>query len=190
MIKNFTDSTRYAYAGLCTSNAIAEIIAKRLDETVQQTFMPSGLIYYERYIDDSVLILNEYMDQDEIEETMENILIDVFHDKSITCAVKCRTRFNKKKHKYITRRDILRAACSFDFLGYEFFLTPNHGKIKLQYGITERKREKYKRRIDKLISFYADSKYPDYGDLELLRHRIAAFSSREVYLGSAEKHRK
>ena len=182
LIKDFVDATKYAYAGLCTSNAIAEIIAKRFDEAVRQTFVTNGLIYYERYIDDTVLILNKYMEQVEIEEILKNILADIFHDKSIKCAVKCKTKFNNKKHKYITRRDILSAGCSFDFLGYEFFLLPNNRKIILQYGITEAKREKYKRRIDKLILYYKDPKYPDCGDLELLRHRIAAFSSREVYL--------
>ena len=182
LIKDFVDATKYAYAGLCTSNAIAEIIAKKFDEAVRQTFVTNGLIYYERYIDDTVLILNKYMEQVEIEEILKNILADIFHDKSIKCAVKCKTKFNNKKHKYITRREILSAGCSFDFLGYEFFLLPNNRKIILQYGITEAKREKYKRRIDKLILYYKDPKYPDCGDLELLRHRIAAFSSREVYL--------
>ena len=50
------------------------------------------------------------------------------------------------------------------------------------YGITADKRKKYENRIDKLILSYTDPTSPDYNKLELLRHRIAAFSSREVYM--------
>ena len=185
LIKKFAYSTKYAYAGLCTSNTIAEIIAKKFDEIVQQTFIENGLIYYERYIDDSILILNEHIEEDEIKMTLDNILINVFHDNSDEYAVKCTTKFNKKKHQYISRRTILQNlqnSCSLDFLGYEFWLSPNQNKIELKYGITKAKQEKYSNRIDKLISCYTDPCSPDYKNLELLRHRIAAFSSREVYL--------
>ena len=48
------------------------------------------------------------------------------------------------------------------------------------YGITDAKQQKYNARIDKLIKEYADA--PSHENLELLRHRIAAFTSREVYL--------
>ena len=68
LIKNFVYSTQYAYAGLCTSNAIAEIIANHFDESVRQAFISKGIIYYERYIDDSFLILNEHIEEDEIKE--------------------------------------------------------------------------------------------------------------------------
>ena len=55
LIESFVYSTKYAYAGLCTSNAIAEIIAGYFDEEVKQTFFQNGIIFYERYIDDSIL---------------------------------------------------------------------------------------------------------------------------------------
>ncbi len=61
-----------------------------------------------------------------------------------------------------------------------------HQDIVLTYGITEAKRKKYKKRLEKLIVLFTEERIdgvanPDYQDLELLRHRIAAFTSREVY---------
>ena len=73
---------------------------------------------------------------------------------------------------------------SVSFLGYEFFLfTDNNGKtIRIKYGNTKEKKKKYNNRIDSLILCYKNPKSPDFKQMELLRHRIAAFSSREVYL--------
>ena len=96
LIKAFAYSTKYAYAGLCTSNAIAEIIAGYFDEAVKQMFFSNGIIYYERYIDDSILILNEHMEETEVKEKLETVLLKIFHDQTIK-APKCHTKFNKKK---------------------------------------------------------------------------------------------
>lgn len=184
LVKDFVYSTKYAYAGLCTSNAIAEIIAEYFDKVVREVFFSNGLIYYERYIDDSILILNEHMEEVEVRDKLENILTNVFHDEAIK-VLKCHTKFNRKKFKYISRRKILNGCCSVDFLGYEFFFSmtsTGKRKIQIKYGITEEKRKKYMGRIDKLISLYTDPTSLDYNNVELLRHRIAAFSSREVYM--------
>lgn len=182
LIREFVYATKYAYAGLCTSNAIAEIIAREFDKAIRQEFLTNGLIYYERYIDDSVLLLNEHMQKDEIEEKLKKVILDIFHDSSIDCEKKCSTKFNTQKFQYVSRRKILNNACTVDFLGYEFNFSAARKKIEIKYGITDQKRKKYNDRIDKIISYYTDSKSPDYQNLELLRHRIMAFSSREVYL--------
>lgn len=185
LIRNFVYSTKYSYAGLCTSNVIAEIIAKHFDEAVRQAFSTNGVIYYERYIDDCILILNEHMEESEVEDILTAILLSTFHDKSFMC-VRCKTKFNKQKFQYVSRRKILLQKCSIDFLGYEFWLdskpSKNKVEITIQYGITLAKQKKYSDRLDSLISSYKDASSPDYKKLELLRHRIAAFSSREVYL--------
>ena len=76
------------------------------------------------------------------------------------------------------------AFVSFDFLGYEFWLNQDSNKIHIQYGITQEKRDKYSARLEKIISLYTNPNSFDSGNEELLRHRIAAFTSRAVYLGS------
>lgn len=181
LIHSFVYSTKYAYAGFCTSNAIAEIIASFFDEAVRQAFFSNGLIYYERYIDDSILILNENMEETEVLEKLNSILSKIFYDETLNC-LKCKTKFNNQKFKYISRRKILEQNCSIDFLGYEFFLSSTTNKIEIKYGITENKRQKYENRIDKLILASVEQTSPDVNNLELLRHRIAAFSSRTVYM--------
>lgn len=186
LIKNFAYKTRYTYAGFNTSNAMAEIAAKHFDDAIRQAFMSKGVLFFERYIDDSVLILNEHMDENEIKIILQKILRNVFHDNTINVGAKCKTRFNDSKFRYISRRAISAIPTSVDYLGYEFWFSlnsiSNKNKIDIKYGITQAKRDKYNKRIDKLIWCYTNQFHTDFNNLELLRHRIAAFSSREVYL--------
>lgn len=185
LVKSFVYATKYAYAGLCTSNAIAEIIAAYFDEAVKQVLSESGLIYYERYVDDCIMILNEHMDEKEINDILDDILPKIFYDTNIERG-KCKTEFNKEKFCYISRRKIFMELkpLSIDFLGYEFQLTSGQSKnkVEIKYGITQAKRKKYSERLNNIILLYMSDKPNNAQSLELLRHRIAAFSSRTVYL--------
>lgn len=70
-----------------------------------------------------------------------------------------------------------------DYLGYEFsFSKATNDTVEIVYGITIAKQQKYRKRLDKIIFLYTDRSSPDYDNLELLRHRLLAFSSRVVYI--------
>jgi hypothetical protein len=181
IIKEFAKITKYAYAGLRTSNVISEIIAKDFDEVVKCELFSKGLIYYERYIDDTLLIFNENIDQDQIEKITNNALNIVFFDKNIKSSIECKTRFNRNKYKYISKRILSSTPVNFDYLGYEFIIKLLNNKCNILYGITKEKQDKNNSRIDKIIKYYTDINSPDYNNMELLRHRILAFSSRCVY---------
>lgn len=183
LIKEFCYSTKFAYAGLCTSNAVSEIIAKAFDDALKARFSSKGLLFYERYIDDCILLLNEHLEIDDVKKSINEILDDIFHSEIECNSCKCKTKFNDNKFRYLSSKSIVSKPYSFDYLGYEFLfsLTPQN-KINMQYGITESKRKKYCKRVDKIIALYKTPSSPDYNNLELLRHRILAFASREVYI--------
>jgi len=183
LISDFVHKTKYTYAGFSTSNAIAEIIAKQFDIYIRQALMPKGLLYFHRYVDDSVLIFNEHIDESEIRNILELALNEIFHDNTVNTPIKCKSKFKESKFRYISKRSISTTPYSIDYLGYEFwFLLNAKNKVEIKYGITEVKRDKYNNRIDKLISCYTDPNHADHNNLELLRHRIAGFTSRAVYL--------
>ena len=75
LIATFTNQTKYSYAGLSTSNLFAEIIAIKFDELIQQAFSQHGLLFLERYVDDTIIILNQHLDED----VCKNILNDALH---------------------------------------------------------------------------------------------------------------
>lgn len=185
LIQQFVNQTKYAYTGLRTSNAIAEIISIQFDKALQESFHNMGVIFYERYIDDSILILNEHVEENIINSKLASALTKVFLDKDIS-RHKCKTTYNQKKFRYISRRKLSTTRCSFDFLGYEFFLSlkQNKGKAKVNilFGITQSKQDKYNKRLDGIIKSYLNDNSSYSQRLELLRHRIMAFTCREVYL--------
>lgn len=183
LISDYVFQTKYAFAGLRTSNAISEIIGKQFDELVRNKFLDKGIVFYERYIDDCVLILNECIEKTEVEEILNTTIKDIYHDKKIKSVNKCKTKFNKNKFYYISKRS-LTTTCSLDFLGYkfDFSIQGENKKVEVKYGITSQKQKKYNKKMDQFIKSYITPGTPDYNNLELLRHRIRAFTCREVYL--------
>lgn len=185
LMKKFVEETQYTYAGLSTSNAMAEIAASAFDCAVRQRFSQSGLIYYERYIDDSILILNRNWESPKIQSILEQVLQEIFHDAQIKYGKPCKTSFNMKKFCCVSEKNLSQKHIKINYLGYEFDFSiqdlEKH-KVELTYGITEEKRKKYCRRVGKLIKLYNDPASPDYRDVELLRQRLRAFTSRVVYV--------
>ena len=183
LIHDFVYKTKYAYAGLCTSNVIAEIVAKDFDREIRNEFLAKGFLFYERYIDDCILILNENTKQADIQSLLDKILKKVFDNISNNDIAKCKTKFNAGKFQFLSKKALTANPVVIDYLGYEFSFSKSASDIvKVVYGITLAKQQKYRKRLDKIISLYIDPSSPDYKDLELLRHRILAFSSRVVYI--------
>lgn len=194
LIDNFTKQTKYTYAGFSTSNVMAEIIAEQFDTAVRLAFADKGILFYERYIDDTLIIINEHIEEAECHLILNDTLKSIYHDESIKSKPKCKTRFNYSKFIHVTHRGLMaipNTAKPVDYLGYEFLFAhkpdaKKHQDIVLTYGVTEAKQKKYKKRLENLIALFTHERIdgvanPDYKNLELLRHRIAAFTSREVY---------
>lgn len=179
LLSDFVKSTKYAYAGLNTSNIISEIIAKKFDELLLVKLDQKGVIFYRRYIDDGLLIFNRYISNDECVKIVEATIQEVFYAADHFEGKSCKTRLNVSKLKYIAKRDLsVSQKAEFDFLGYNFVMCAKQdGKTELKYGITKKKIDKYTKRIQDMVKDYAESKI----DLELLRHQIKAFSHRTVY---------
>ncbi|MBP5428728.1 MAG: hypothetical protein J6Z04_05530 [Clostridia bacterium] len=183
-IEDFCLTTKYTYAGFPTSNAMAEIVACEFDRDLKRRFFYNGIVFYERYIDDGLIIFNRFIDQQKVDEEIQKTIDSVFYDNCIDAKVLCKTVLNQQKYIYITKRNLTSTAVAFDFLGYEFWLINGSKHTTIQYGITKEKREKYQDRLNHIIRLYTESNSPDYNNLDLLRHRVAAFSAREVYLNN------
>lgn len=184
LLEAFVNATKYAYAGLNTSNIICEIITKQFDELLLERLAQYGVIFYKRYIDDGILIFNRYISKDDCLKIINAVMDDIFYDYQDANILQCKTRLNSSKTKYIARRNLSVGGtpAEFDFLGYEFLLTLKQGskeeKTDFQYGLTQAKIDKYTKRLNNIIKNYSTSPQKD---MELLRHQIKAFTHRTVY---------
>lgn len=183
LFQKFVKETKYTYAGLNTSNIICEIIAKHFDELLLRRFKKYGLIFYRRYIDDGILIFNTRIDNSLCTNIVNGVINEIFFDESSKMVKKCKTRLNASKTQYISGCDLAAKNMDdeFDFLGYKFVLKPgftSRGLLKtdFRYGITQKKIDKYSKKITDMVKEYKCTK-----NIELLRHQIKAFTSRTVY---------
>lgn len=180
LIHDFVNKTKYTYAGFNTSNILCEIAATYFDEQLKLNLSNLGLIFYRRYIDDGILIFNRYISYNDCIQIINNTIISVFYDSRVSCTTACKTKLNETKTRYISKRELeeIQTTKEFDFLGYLFQLSFNNKKTQFKYGITQKKIEKYSRKIDEIIKEYNEDSNED---IELLRHQIKAFTSRTVY---------
>jgi len=186
LVRNYVTATKFAYAGLGASNVLAEIIAADFDNVVQARLSDRGVLFYARYIDDGIIVFNEHIDEAECKRVVQDALVQVYRNKTVKTPVKCTTRFNNAKFVHISKRNLTSSEVPFSYLGYEFFLRKDGNKAKVKYGITSKKQKKYSRKLDALLLDYKNS-LRSAADTELLRHQIAAFTSRTVYQGTKYK---
>ena len=172
-LKAYVDKIKYCTAGLTLSNTFCELISQEFDLNIQAKFQTYGVIVYERYVDDGIFILSSYISEGDVKAHINSAINEVFFDKVF--AHKNKTKLNFKKFRIICRRD-LQPINAFDFLGYEFSMD---NQMKFTYGITQKKIDKYSKKIKKLIEVYNNKPI-------LLRHIIKANSSRVVYYRNSE----
>lgn len=172
----------YCYAGLCLSNEMAEIVSRDFDRLIKAKLEKYGIFFYERFVDDMLIMLNSFIDKDEFLKIFNSTIEEVFG----ACPVQL--NMEKDKFSFICHRDLQEKAKQSDsgttsekltYLGYEFFikyeLYGNKKSISFEYGINEKKRERYRNIID---AAFIDFKKNN--NEELFRQRLKMFSVRTV----------
>ena len=170
ILEKYIHEFKFCYAGLCLSNGLTEIVCRDFDARIKAHLSEYGLFFYERYVDDILLITNRHISEIRFDDIVEKTIRDVFGE--------CPIRLNKQsgKYSYITRRNLI-SIQKFNYLGYEFEIQENKNtkQVSFRYGITEKKRKRYAGIIEKAFIQYQKD-----GNIELLRQRIKIYSSRVV----------
>lgn len=156
--------------GMPVSNALIEIISREFDESIRAIFSDDGLIFYKRYVDDCILIFNHRIPKSYLVDAVNLCRIRVFGES---------VKLSKAKTSYQTKFD---GDVKFDYLGYSFTRRywPKQRKIQeyyyFQFGIAEKKIEKYRKQVDEMFDSYIRN-----GKERLLLRRIQYFDSRVVF---------
>ena len=165
LLKHLTGLYKYCFAGLPTSNAFIEIVANRFDQVLKSKFGVKGLCFYSRYVDDGILVFNEFVDKTYIQEVLDDTIQDVFNMPSV--------RLNANKTCYLTKYT---GDLKFDYLGYQFEKIGRGNKVSFLFGIADSKIRKYQNKLDCIIKQYIKD-----NNIELFRHRILYYISRIVF---------
>lgn len=165
LLKRLTELYKYCFAGLPTSNAFIEIVANRFDQVLKSKFGDKGLCFYSRYVDDGILVFNEFVDKTYIQKVLDDAIREVFNMPSV--------RLNADKTCYLTKYT---GDLKFDYLGYQFEKNGRGKKVNFLFGIADSKIKKYQNKLDCIIKEYIKD-----NNIELFRHRILYYISRIVF---------
>lgn len=173
LLEKYVENFKYCYAGLCLSNGMTEIVCKDFDIVLKARLSEYGVFFYERYVDDMLIMFNNYISENRIKNIIRETIIEVFG----SCPV--RLSSSPGKFSYISRRNLV-SSQNFNFLGYEFFILKTvNGRgdeiIDFEYGIAEKKRTKYSNMIERAFINYKLT-----GNDEVFRQQLKIFSSRVV----------
>lgn len=151
--------------GIGLSNCITEILGKKFDTLVKQELIKKGLIYYDRYIDDGIIIFDEHVKEKDIEEILTKNMIELFGGN---------LKLNKSKQSFNSNSFEKNLEFNINYLGYNFVFNDKQFKT----GIEHAKIQKNNKKIEKFVSEYELDK-----NIEKLILRIDNLYKRTVLLG-------
>lgn len=156
------------FPGIGIINYMVEILGQDFDITVKNIFKDS-LVFYSRYIDDCILILDKQFDKSVLENILTIEIKKHFGNEA---------KFNESKSCFIN----LSSSEKFDYLGYLFqyditVLQNGKRKCSFLFGVASKKIVKEKERVKKIVTAYQK----DLNE-ELLFTRLDLYFKRLVYL--------
>lgn len=171
--------------GIGIINYMVEILGQDFDNVIRKIYK-DNLVFYSRYVDDCVLIIDCPVDENEFKESIIKIVKEYFGES---------VDFNNDKCCFINLSGnfparINRIESKFDYLGYCFAyqeILKQDGKIRtnFSFGIAEKKIIKERQRVKKIINAYSKSL-----DLNLLLVRMDLYYKRLVYINKQEGKKK
>jgi len=156
--------------GLGIINNLTEILGHKFDKEIQYMF---GLeaIFYSRYVDDCVLVFDKPLGENFIFEKVSKLVKETFGEN---------VTINFDKTDYLNLTD----SSHFDYLGYVFKYKKNNETLNFQFGISDKKVKKEKKKIDKIVKSYIKNR-----NEPLLLTRLDLYYKRFVFLNQEKENR-
>ncbi|WP_024427933.1 reverse transcriptase domain-containing protein [Bacillus safensis] len=167
----YTESQNNLIPGLGLHNSLVEICGYHFDLTIKKIFR-ENLLYYSRYVDDCILVFDEIITEEVIKGEILKLLKHCFGDE-------IELNLDKTKTKYVNSNC---ERFEIDYLGYTFQKGQSE---KLKFGISKKKLEKYKGKIDSIVLEYYNS-----NNLDVLSLKLELLFKRIVYLGNRKNNNK
>ncbi|WP_456272431.1 hypothetical protein [Bacillus sp. AK031] len=164
-LKKYTQSVSSYTPGIGLHNSLIEISGEKFDYEIKKLFRKRGFLFYARYVDDCILILDEKINKTQTEELV-SLAIDKTFGKKL--------ELNKRKTQYANDQS---SGYEIDYLGYSFQKGQSN-QDQFKFGISRKKLEKYNSKIEEFVLEYKNS-----GDIEKLSFKLELFYKRIVFFG-------
>lgn len=145
-LKDYANTIKNCQSGVNLHTTLIEIISKDFDRQLQTSY--DDIVFYERYVDDLLIIFNKVLDFNEIKKRLDKIIIKVFYDKKYAFKNNVKIHYDKKFELFNSNN----LPTSFDFLGFRI----NFDK-KITFGITDKDKIKLETKMTRLITTYKNN---------------------------------
>lgn len=171
-LNNYTNTIKEYLPGIGLHNSLVEISGQNFDFEVKKMFRKMGFIYYARYVDDCILILDEKISEAQVESIILKLMKKCF-GSNLT--------LNSSKTDFYNSED---SNYCIDYLGY-VFQKGQSPRNQFKFGIAKKKLDKYN---DKINSFILE--YKQTNDVELLSFKLELLFKRIVFFGDKKSDKK
>ena len=167
----FVKQVPYCFAGLATSNKFAEIIDIDLENELSLEFNKIAESICFHFCDDFSIFVNKVISKEKAMEIINKTLQKVYHDENISVE-------NINKEKIHTEEDKFAVLSgknlplTFNFLGYDYNIYLEDGKINYTFGLQKLTMQKYINNFKKTLLEYKDNIPAQKVILELHTKRI------------------
>lgn len=164
-LKTYTDDISELIPGIGLHNSLIEVIGNQFDIEVKKVFK-DNCIYYARYVDDCILILDEKVEEEGIKKKILELMANCFGKK---------VKLNEKKTDYF-HSDCVNY--EINYLGY-VFQKGQSAKKQFKFGISKNKLAKFYDLLDEIIIEYKNS-----NNLTVLSFKLELLFKRIVFYGT------
>ncbi|MCU5397412.1 hypothetical protein [Bacillus toyonensis] len=170
-LKNYTNDIEELIPGVGLHNSLVELSGNYFDLEMKKAFK-DGFLYYARYVDDCILILDEKVDKNEIENTVLKLMKKCFGNKMA---------INVAKTEYYNSGSV---NYDVNYLGY-VFQKGQSATNPFKFGIARKKLDKYTEQINNIVLEYKNN-----NDIEMLSLKLELVFKRIVYYGARKNSKK
>jgi hypothetical protein len=184
VLKKYCSDVNHCWPGIALSNAMVELAGERFDDAFVSKLAEYSIVFYQRYVDDGILILRKSLASSQIEKLLSEVIYEVFSKNSQGHV----TRVNhvsfhgqgSSKFQSLSFADLIanpKKRATFTYLGYSFHIClGNDEKILLKFGVNPQS-NKTQKFVDQLAHALQKNKGNELAIIETLK----LFSLRLVY---------
>ncbi|WP_424349198.1 hypothetical protein ACPBEH_10975 [Latilactobacillus sp. 5-91] len=132
------------HTGISLINVISELLGERVDSEIKRTFKDKEILYYNRYVDDIILVCkNDNIDKNYIISKINEILKTNIGEGAVV----------NDKYEQITQGT---KENTLDYLGYSFKCIGSGNKSHVVIGISPKKLDVIKKKLKRVIQLFCE----------------------------------
>ncbi len=115
----------YCLTGNCLTEMFCRVLLRDFDRAIKKYFKPHNIVYYQRWVDDCIIILNKQVNKEKVLKILDKC-VKILKDERINKNLKFPNRVKLNKNKFVHILSSDKEVREFKFLGKTYLLDENN----------------------------------------------------------------